>query len=103
MDQMHTRLSKSFREHCITKAKQGQQKDVWLSLSGGIDSHFVAVILKEAGVKFRAATNVFKNELNDFDVFWARKICQELDIELFEFDLDVEKFFENELMDYDEK
>jgi hypothetical protein len=84
----------------IYEKAQEKNQDVWISYSGGIDSEFVARTFIEANIPFKIATTVFKNGHNDYDVFYSRQFCQKYDLKLYEFNLDIEKFLENEMWDY---
>jgi hypothetical protein len=101
-----TRKIKNFKEECIYTSKlistiaRDNKQDIWISLSGGIDSEFLANIFLESKIPFKIATIVFKNDLNDYDVGYSRRFCQQHNLKLYEFELDIEKFLENEMWDY---
>ena len=70
-----------------------------LAVSGGADSQAMVQSFVEAGIDFRAATLVFKDNLNSHDVDYARQLG--LDLEIVE--LDVMKFLHHSLWDYADK
>lgn len=84
----------------IYEKAQANNQEIWISYSGGIDSEFVAQVFIEANIPFKIATIVFKNDYNNYDVFYSRKFCQKYNLKLYEFNLDIEKFLENEMWDY---
>lgn len=90
----------NFREQCIRAASLigvSTSEDIWLCFSGGIDSEVVFHALRIAEVPFKVAICKFKNEINEHDIKWARKICSDHDIEYYEWELDIMKFLEGEM------
>lgn len=104
-----SRAIKSYKDESIASAKliyekaSANNQDIWISNSGGIDSEYTARIFLEAGIPFKIATTVFKNNLNEYDVYHSRKFCQQFDLDLYEFELDIKKFLDNEMYDYAQK
>lgn len=97
-------VPKSFHEEALRAArlihKNAKGKPIWISLSGGIDSEFVARVFLEANIPFNAATLVYDSNINEYDVNHCRDFCEKYDITLHEFNLDLEKFLDNEMFDY---
>ena len=98
----HTVLS--YKDECIRTAhlikERAGNQPIWISYSGGIDSECVIRSFMEAGIPFKVATTKFKGELNEYDLYFARKFCRENNIELHEIQIDIEKFLENDLETY---
>lgn len=94
----------SYRDECIRTARlikeRAGNQTIWISYSGGIDSECVIKSFMEAGIAFKVATTKFKNELNEYDLYFARKFCRENNIKLHEIEIDIEKFLENDLETY---
>ena len=90
----HTVLS--YKDECIRTAhlikERAGNQPIWISYSGGIDSECVIRSFMEAGIPFNVATTKFKGELNEYDLYFARKFCRENNIELHEIQIDIEKF-----------
>ena len=64
-----------------------ESDDIWISYSGGIDSEFIIRVFLEAGIRFRVATMVMKNETNDYDLQHSRSFCNSMGIKLHELKL----------------
>jgi hypothetical protein len=73
--------------------KQGQE--LWLCLSGGVDSECMARAFLDAGVLFRVAILRFEDGLNEFDIKDALRFCEENGVTFRIFDLDILDFFES--------
>jgi len=84
--------------HLIAEAAGDQ--DIWISLSGGIDSEFVARVFLKAGIPFKAATIVYDNNVNEYDNKYCRDFCKKYNIDLSEFNLNIEQFFDSDMFDY---
>jgi hypothetical protein len=91
--------NESIRTANLIKEKSNNET-IWISYSGGIDSECIIKSFLEAKIDFKLAMNRFKNDMNEYDLFYARKFCQEHDLKLYEFEIDVEKFLENDLEEY---
>lgn len=91
-------LDEAIRAAELIKEKAGNDP-IWISLSGGIDSEFVARVFLQADIPFNAAMTVFKNHLNQYDVSHCRSFCSEVGIKLHEFELDPEEYFATEMVD----
>ena len=94
----------SFKDEAIRAAhlikEQARDRTIWISYSGGIDSEFIIRTFLEAGVDFKVATVVMKGETNDYDLQHSRSFCNNNNLKLHEYELDLKKFYETELMEY---
>lgn len=92
----------NFKEACIEAAKLIEQdangKEIYLALSGGIDSELMSAMFIEAGVPFTAFT-VNYNGLNDYDTKYAYEFCKKHNIQQVTENLDLEDFFSSEVYD----
>lgn len=99
-----SRAPKSFLEECINVAclikQEANNNEILLSLSGGIDSEFIAYVFLKAKIPFTAIINQYKNELNEHDIYYAKKFCIQHEIKYRIFEMDVIKFLENDLLDW---
>ena len=91
-----------FKSEALRAAKLIAQENnnIWISYSGGIDSEFIIRVFLEAGIDFRVATAVMKNETNDYDLQHSRSFCERMGITLHEFEIDLEEFYKNDLETY---
>ena len=86
------RLSTTWTEE-IKKSAQilanSTDRDIWICMSGGIDSEVVAKTFKDLGIPFRALIAQFPDKLNEHDIVYARRWCEYYDVEykLFDFDM----------------
>lgn len=103
LDHCTDRVENFFRE-CLKTAniirEKAKNQDIWVSYSGGIDSEFVVKTFLTANIPVKVAINVFENGYNAYDVQHARRFCQKHDLKLYEFPINVERFFEEELTYY---
>lgn len=83
------------RTECVLAAAElGQtvKSDLWLCLSGGIDSEVMAQSFLDAGVPVRAAILRFADDLNLHDISWAISYCETHGLPYRLFDLDFRAF-----------
>lgn len=68
---------------------ESTKKDIWICLSGGVDSEIVATTFKNLGIPFRILIVKFENEYNAHDVFWAHRWAEtnKIPYEVVEFDM----------------
>jgi len=66
-------------------------------LSGGIDSEVVVRVFKDLGIKQNVFTIRFENDHNIQDVEAAKKICDNIGVDLKIIDWNLQKFFENDV------
>lgn len=91
-----------FKSEALRAAKliAEESDNIWISYSGGIDSEFIVRVFLEAGIDFRVATVVMKNETNDYDLQHSRNFCKSMGLKLHEFEIDLEEFYRNDLETY---
>lgn len=91
------------RQVCLAAALEIQTraagKQIYMCMSGGIDSEFAAYFLKEAGVPFKAFIMNYGGQ-NEFDISYARNWCIANGIDIVEEQFDIQAFFETELASY---
>lgn len=96
----------SFKEEAIRAAnlikQQAADKDIWISFSGGIDSEFIINVFLDAGIDINIATVVMKDETNNYDLQYSRNFCNNKNLTLHEYKIDLEKFYKNDLLYYAE-
>jgi len=94
---------KNFKEACLLAAKMTQElaknKQIFVCLSGGLDSEFAAMCLKEAGVPFKAFIFDY-NGKNKLDTNYAIEWCTNNNVEMIMETLDIEKFAEEEIYQF---
>lgn len=92
-----------FKEACLLAAKMTENlakgKQIFICMSGGLDSEFAAMCFKEANVPFKAFTFDYKGK-NKLDTDYAVKWCKDNNVEMIVETLDLEKFAEKEIYDY---
>lgn len=91
-----------FKSEALRAAKliAEESNNIWVSYSGGIDSEFIIRVFLEAGIDFKVATVVIKNETNDYDLQHSRSFCKHMGLKLHEFEIDLEKFYKHDLETY---
>ncbi len=65
-------------------------------MSGGIDSEVVALSFLEAKAPFKAAILKLKNDLNQHDIIWAIKFCENNNVPYYFIELDIHQFYSSE-------
>lgn len=93
----------SFKDECLQTAKQIQadaNQNVTVLFSGGADSEVALQSFLLANIPVRAAILRFKNDLNIHDISYAVIACEKLGVPYYFFDLDLIKFWENQLFEY---
>jgi len=94
-----------FLEECIATAKlirDNTSLPIYVLLSGGHDSIGVAESFRLAKIPFRASIAVFDKGMNHYDIIYALEYCKKFSIPYDIHKLDVEKFWENDLLYYAE-
>jgi len=68
---------------------QSTNRDIWICMSGGVDSEIVAQTFKNLKIPFKVLIAKFSNELNEHDISYAVKWCNTNHIEykFFNFDM----------------
>lgn len=74
--------------------------NVFVALSGGIDSQVACLSLQQAGVNFTAVILVFDSNFNKPDVSSAMNFCNVNNIKYVTIDIDIMKFLTKELSTY---
>ncbi|MBX3032764.1 MAG: hypothetical protein KF865_02490 [Bdellovibrionaceae bacterium] len=69
------------------------QEEIWLCMSGGIDSEAMAEAFLEAGEKFSVAILRFAGGFNEFDIHQARDFCRRRNLTCREFEIDLKEFY----------
>lgn len=93
----------SFHEECIKAAKLIRSKtsdDLYVLFSGGMDSELVLRSFIDAGIEVNAITVEFEGGLNEHDILWSRKFCQDHQINHIIKKLNIEDFWKNSLFEY---
>lgn len=93
----------NWRDECIRAAHtiwDLHGSDLVLFFSGGLDSEVMFRSFVALGCKPRVAIIRFHNLLNCHDIQFATQACSQLGIEPIYLDIDVEKFWENEIFSY---
>jgi len=72
-----------------TTIAQATNKDIWVCMSGGVDSEIVARTLKNANIPFRVLICRFLDDLNSHDISFAIEHCKfyGIDYKIFDFDI----------------
>jgi hypothetical protein len=73
---------------------QSTNKDIWVCMSGGVDSEIVARTLKNNNIPFRALIARFLDELNLHDIGFAIEYCQANNIDYKIIDFDIIEFLQ---------
>lgn len=91
-----SRPLKTWKEELLISAKtisESTPKPLYVIMSGGIDSEQVARLYLELGIKFKALTVVYDNEINSHDIHRAIKFCRDNNIEHIKIPLNPETFY----------
>jgi hypothetical protein len=75
------------------KIRASTDKELWLCLSGGVDSECMALAFLAAEISFQAAILRFNDGLNDFDIIHAIRFCESRSIPYRFFDLNIPDFY----------
>jgi len=87
-----TRIPLSWTEEIKIAARtiaESTNRDIWICMSGGIDSEVVARIFKNSNIPFKVLIAKFPNELNAHDISYAINWCNnnKIDYKIFDFDM----------------
>jgi hypothetical protein len=77
--------------------------NIFVSLSGGIDSQTACLALQQSGISFTAVILVFDENFNEPDVSSAINFCNVNNIKYVTIDIDIMKFLTRELIQYADK
>lgn len=101
-----TRLVKSFKEECYEAARYIRETNdgkLTVLFSGGSDSEVVVRAFIDQGISVDIAICRFKYDLNNFDIVYATKYCDDIGLRYHMFDLDIEYFFQTDALIYAER
>ena len=70
-----------------------------LMLSGGGESEMLVRAFREAKIPFRVFIGRYENNINEYDIHYAVKACESMDIPYTFLDFNITKFFENDVVD----
>lgn len=90
-----TRTPLSFPDECVRTAQLLKQqadslgRDVYVLLSGGVDSEVTAKAFIEAGISFQPITFRFNHGLNEHELVYVRKFCERHGLETQYYDIDI--------------
>ncbi len=93
----------NFRIECVNAAKlinKSTNSDIYILLSGGIDSEIVARSFVEANIDIMCIIGRFNTVMNDHDIRYATKFCRVFRIPYKIIDIDIYKFWKNDLYKY---
>lgn len=91
-------IASDWRTECVRTARlirDNAEGDLWVLLSGGIDSEVVVQSFLFAGIPFKVAITRFANRLNWHDISSAVRFCEMHGVPYRCLDIDIEKFFES--------
>ena len=97
-----SRLPLFWREECIHTAKiirEQTRLPIKVLFSGGLDSNVVMESFRLAGIPISAVTVKMK-DYNSHDICWATDYCETYNIKMELLELDILRFWENELFVY---
>ena len=98
-----SRKLKSWKEELLISAQDIVQKadrQIYVTMSGGIDSEQVARILMELNVDFKVLTIKHKQGTNAHDIMYAINFCKQYNIEQKIVELDINEFFSTGIEKY---
>lgn len=87
-------------DNAMRRLQNNLGNNIYVALSGGIDSQFVCLCLKQLDIPFRAITMVMNNDFNQPDVNSARRFCKKHNIIHEEINVDIIKFLTTQLTNY---
>jgi hypothetical protein len=76
------------------------KRDIWICMSGGIDSEVVARTFKDLGIPFRALIARFNDNLNAHDIVYSQRWCEYHKVEYRIFDIDIVEFLKTGYQQY---
>lgn len=94
-----SRPTHDWRTECVIAAQEigrvYQGRELFLCLSGGIDSEVMARAFVAGGIPFRTIITRYSNDINIHDISWAVIFCEGNAIPYEIYDLDVVSFWES--------
>ncbi len=97
------RPAENFYEENLRSAKFIREKtnqDLYVLLSGGMDSEIVLRSFIDAGLEVNAISVAFENQSNEHDLYWAKKFCEERKINHKIVPLNLRDFLSNQASSY---
>jgi hypothetical protein len=91
--------SEEIKKAAIQLAEQST-RDIWICMSGGIDSEITAQTFKDLGIPFKAVIFQFPNDLNLHDIKYANEWCIRNKVERTVIDFDIVDFLKNNFRQY---
>lgn len=79
---------------------QTVKKDIWICMSGGIDSEIVAKTFADLHIPFRALIAKFNDDLNEHDIIYSQRWCQYHNIEYKLIDFNIIDFLDTGYKEY---
>lgn len=93
------RAVQDWKNECILAARDiaiQSNRQIYICLSGGIDSEVTIESFRLAGVPVIAAVMRFKDQLNAHDIFWAERYCHRHRISIEYYDVDALGFYKTQ-------
>jgi hypothetical protein len=79
---------------------QNIDKDIWICMSGGIDSEVVAKTFKDLEIPFKVLIARFNDSINQHDIIYAQRWCEYYNIEYKFFDINIIDFLNHGYKEY---
>lgn len=92
-----------FRSECVRAAKlirKSTDKEIYVLLSGGVDSEIVARSFIEAGIPITCLIARFNDDMNEHDISYAFDFCDQYNQNYKVIDVDIYDLWTNELYKY---
>jgi hypothetical protein len=87
------------RKTALSTLEHFNGKDLNLCFSGGLDSEIVLRAYLDIGHPLNVVIYKYENQLNEYDVYHAIKVCEQLNSPYKIIDFNIQKFFENDAAD----
>ena len=86
--------------NAVDTIKASTDKDLVVCYSGGIDSELICWALLKKNIDFKVLTVRYTNKLNQYDIDFTTKFCQQHNIEQIFLDIDPIDFYTNGIQKY---
>ena len=93
----------NFRAECVNAAKlikESTTKDIYVLLSGGVDSEIVARSFIEADIPITCLIARFNDDMNEHDISYAFDFCDEYNVKYIIIDINIYDFWKKDLYKY---
>jgi len=93
----------NFREECIRAVKlirKSTEKDIYVLLSGGVDSEIVARSFIEANIPITCLIGRFNDDMNKHDISYAFDFCNHYNQSYMVIDINIYDFWKKDLYKY---